>query len=248
MAALLRVLSLVLLLQAPLAVSAQDASVPAAEAQTPPAIPGDPAPPEAPTATAPATSTSVAPTVEVQPPAPPGPTTLDAPGRPVSPSGELALTRATVAELLRLEDDMDALDARRRKRRLGGPLALMIAGSAVGAVFGIVTLAQASTVRDIESDIENGSYDDLTDVDADNDVDWNDHAQALRAKRVLLGVSLVGLNVGIGGAVWFFSNLRARRPLDASRAQLRTKRDAVKLQLKLQLSGNDVAANFVTPF
>jgi hypothetical protein len=212
--------------------SAQEAPSPATEAQPAPAAAGEAAAPpsEAAAATAPAA-------VEAQPSAT---ATLDTPNRPAAPAGSDPRTRAILVEYLRVDDELVAVEARRREHRLGAPLSLMIVGSAVSAVFGIVTLIHAAHVRDLESDL-----------DRDYDYGGTDSEEvedARRVKNAMLGVSLVGLSVGVGCAVWFFRNLRVRRPLDASRVDLRVRRDALKLQLKLQLSGGEFAAGVAAPF
>lgn len=232
MCARIGMLTLGLLLLTAALASAEDADGPASQATSAPSGESERAPIDAPVAPPPTTAERAPVLPDVQ--------DLDAP-RAEPTSREAHETRLVLTEYLRADDALSAIEAERRKHRLVAPLTLAIVGSAVGAVFGAMTAVQGVDVRDLEAELED-------EYDYEADAIQEELTDARRVKRAFLGVSLVGVSVGIGSAVWFARRLLVRRPLDASAVELRSRREALKLQLKLQLSGSDFAANVVAPF
>lgn len=185
---------------------------------------------EAPLPYAPPTAPYAQPLVP-QPVPPPGygQPRLQDPRQLAAISAELAVVDAQLAELQHA----------RAQHGIAGPITMMAAGYGLGGLFGLVGLIQWSSAEEIESgDIlayDGVDYESNYDLNNDGVVDERDEHRARRGARIMGGLSLIGVGVGVAGTILLVRRLAKRRELKPDVERLRGRR--LELFRALQYGG-----------
>jgi hypothetical protein len=150
--------------------------------------------------------------------------------------------RRAVAELLRIDDDLRALQLERAHQKVVGPVVLLSAAATIGTIFVWGTVANALELGDVKRDIDEGKYEEWADINEDGVVD---RADLRRRRRSIAATSLVAaahFGVVYLSSRWLSRRIHDRKRIDGEIRRLTESRKQVELELGISAQRESASA------
>jgi hypothetical protein len=138
-------------------------------------------------------------------------------------------------ELSETEERIDDLRARRNQYPIGGPIAMMAIGYGGALIFGMAALATWASAEAIDRGLDDNDpdYDEFRRSDVD---------RARVASRIVGGISVLPLALGIAGSVMLTQRLEERRRFGPELRSLALRRRALRRELRYGVNAGPHAA------
>lgn len=151
-------------------------------------------------------------------------------------------------ELVRLEQRLVEAEETRGQQGIGGPVSLIIVGSAVGTFLGVGALAFGSSIGDVKRDIDRGSYDEFNDENGDGVVDNRDLKILRRFTIAFSTVAIAHFGLAAFGTWWLSKRSSTRQRLDRELGGLEVERKLLQMKLNVSADANGAVGQLIGRF
>ncbi len=135
-------------------------------------------------------------------------------------------------ELEDVDDRLLELQEERSQVSIGGPIAMTAAGFGTALIAGLISITGFAVAEGIEDDEVWQNQDGDWDWDDDGDIDDSDERIARNTGRVFSAISVVGVGVGIAGAVLLSRRLKERKASSPEIRNLKERRRDLRRELR----------------